>query len=168
MDGWNTAFLLGWPIFRGELLVSGSVIAGWRPSQLLSKDAVYAGHEAIKKFACNNFCRNQQQLSCGRKQQQLFLQQKRINQAAPKLAVSSCKTHPFWTAGSSPREQWQGDVFDVKFIEFLHLSIRVHALIFMLPSRIRCAKIWDILRGWKDFCQMLGAQILLGWSLQGI
>ena len=26
MDGWNTSFLLGWPIFRGELLVSGRVI----------------------------------------------------------------------------------------------------------------------------------------------
>ena len=26
MDGWNTSFLWGWPIFRGELLVSGSVI----------------------------------------------------------------------------------------------------------------------------------------------
>ena len=25
MDGWNTSFLLGWPIFRGELLVLGSV-----------------------------------------------------------------------------------------------------------------------------------------------
>ena len=25
MDGWNTNFLLGWPIFRGELLVSGRV-----------------------------------------------------------------------------------------------------------------------------------------------
>ena len=25
VDGWNTSFLLGWPIFRGELLVSGSV-----------------------------------------------------------------------------------------------------------------------------------------------
>ena len=25
MDGWNTTFLLGWPIFRGELLVSGRV-----------------------------------------------------------------------------------------------------------------------------------------------
>ena len=25
MDGWNTSFLLGWPLFRGELLVSGSV-----------------------------------------------------------------------------------------------------------------------------------------------
>ena len=25
MDGWNTGFLLGWPIFRGELLVSGSL-----------------------------------------------------------------------------------------------------------------------------------------------
>ena len=25
MDGWNTSFLLGGPIFRGELLVSGSV-----------------------------------------------------------------------------------------------------------------------------------------------
>ena len=24
MDGWNTSFLLGWPIFRGELLVSGT------------------------------------------------------------------------------------------------------------------------------------------------
>ena len=24
MDGWNTGFLLGWPIFRGELLVLGS------------------------------------------------------------------------------------------------------------------------------------------------
>ena len=27
MDGWNTGVLLGWPIFRGELLVSGRVIA---------------------------------------------------------------------------------------------------------------------------------------------
>ena len=26
MDGWNTSFLLGWPTFRGELLVSGSVL----------------------------------------------------------------------------------------------------------------------------------------------
>ena len=26
MDGWNTLFLLGWPIFRGEMLVSGSVV----------------------------------------------------------------------------------------------------------------------------------------------
>ena len=26
MDGWNTTFLLGWPIFRCELLVSGRVI----------------------------------------------------------------------------------------------------------------------------------------------
>ena len=26
MDGCNTRFLLGWPIFNGELLVSGSVI----------------------------------------------------------------------------------------------------------------------------------------------
>ena len=25
MDAWNTSFLLGWPIFRGELLVSGGV-----------------------------------------------------------------------------------------------------------------------------------------------
>ena len=25
MDGWKTSFLLGWPIFRGELLVLGSV-----------------------------------------------------------------------------------------------------------------------------------------------
>ena len=25
MGGWNTSFLLGWPIFRGKLLVSGSV-----------------------------------------------------------------------------------------------------------------------------------------------
>ena len=25
MDGWNTSFFLGWPIFRGELLVSGRV-----------------------------------------------------------------------------------------------------------------------------------------------
>ena len=25
MDGCNTSFLLGWPIFRGELLVLGSV-----------------------------------------------------------------------------------------------------------------------------------------------
>ena len=25
MDGWNTNFLVGWPIFRGELLVLGSV-----------------------------------------------------------------------------------------------------------------------------------------------
>ena len=25
MDGWKTSFLLGWPIFRGELLVSGRV-----------------------------------------------------------------------------------------------------------------------------------------------
>ncbi len=25
MDGWDTSFLLGWPIFRGELFVSGRV-----------------------------------------------------------------------------------------------------------------------------------------------
>jgi len=25
MDGWKTTILLGWPIFRGELLVSGRV-----------------------------------------------------------------------------------------------------------------------------------------------
>ena len=25
MDGWNTSFLLGWPIFRGKLLVLGRV-----------------------------------------------------------------------------------------------------------------------------------------------
>ena len=25
MDGWNTSFLLGWPIFRGEQLVSERV-----------------------------------------------------------------------------------------------------------------------------------------------
>ena len=25
MDGWNTSFLLGWPMFRCELLVSGGV-----------------------------------------------------------------------------------------------------------------------------------------------
>ena len=25
MDGWKTCFLLGWPIFRGELLVLGRV-----------------------------------------------------------------------------------------------------------------------------------------------
>jgi len=25
MDGWNTSFLLGWPIIRCELLVSGRV-----------------------------------------------------------------------------------------------------------------------------------------------
>ena len=25
MDGWNTSFFLGWPIFRGEMLVLGSV-----------------------------------------------------------------------------------------------------------------------------------------------
>ena len=25
MEGWNISFLLGWPIFRGELLVSGRV-----------------------------------------------------------------------------------------------------------------------------------------------
>ena len=34
MDGWNTGFLLGRPIFRGELLVLGSVsrsapLSGW-------------------------------------------------------------------------------------------------------------------------------------------
>ena len=28
MDGWNTSFLLGTPIFRGELLVSGRVNIG--------------------------------------------------------------------------------------------------------------------------------------------
>ena len=26
MDGWNTCFLLGWPILRCELLVSGRVL----------------------------------------------------------------------------------------------------------------------------------------------
>ena len=32
MDGWNTSFLLGWPIFRGELLVSGRLICSFRLS----------------------------------------------------------------------------------------------------------------------------------------
>ena len=35
MDGWNTSFLLGWPIFRGELLVSG---ANWCIGMPLSSD----------------------------------------------------------------------------------------------------------------------------------
>ena len=35
MDGWNTSFLLAWPIFRGELLVSG---AKWCISMPLSSD----------------------------------------------------------------------------------------------------------------------------------
>jgi len=26
MDGWNTTFILVWPVFRGELLVPGRVI----------------------------------------------------------------------------------------------------------------------------------------------
>ncbi len=32
MDGWNTTFLLGRPIFRGELLVSGRVLI-WHPNR---------------------------------------------------------------------------------------------------------------------------------------
>ena len=31
MDGWNTTFFLGWPIFRGELLVLGSVARKYLP-----------------------------------------------------------------------------------------------------------------------------------------
>ena len=31
MDGWKITFLLGWPIFRGELLVSGTVLFCWDP-----------------------------------------------------------------------------------------------------------------------------------------
>ncbi len=38
MDGWNTTFLLGRPIFRGELLVSGSVIHWTRYMPWGSKD----------------------------------------------------------------------------------------------------------------------------------
>ena len=33
MDGWNTSFLLGWPIFRGEMLVSGRVTATCFPGK---------------------------------------------------------------------------------------------------------------------------------------
>ena len=33
MDGWKTSFLLGWPIFRGELLVLGSVNSYWKTCQ---------------------------------------------------------------------------------------------------------------------------------------
>ena len=35
MDGWNTSFLLGWPIFRCELLVLGSVVQ-WATKSMLS------------------------------------------------------------------------------------------------------------------------------------
>ena len=34
MDGWNTSFLLGWPIFRGELLVLGRVKGHDLPARL--------------------------------------------------------------------------------------------------------------------------------------
>ncbi len=35
MDGWNTTFLLGRPIFRGEPLVSGRVLTNWNPAIII-------------------------------------------------------------------------------------------------------------------------------------
>ena len=37
MDGWNTSFLWGWPVFRGELLVSGKVFYLWSFTHLWKK-----------------------------------------------------------------------------------------------------------------------------------
>ena len=45
MDGWNTTFLLGWSIFRGEPLVSGRV----DDHQLLS---LHDGFGATKLWSC--------------------------------------------------------------------------------------------------------------------
>ena len=39
MDGWNTSFPWGWPIFRGELLVSGSVGALFVIAKKTTKNA---------------------------------------------------------------------------------------------------------------------------------
>ena len=36
MDGWNICFLLGWPMFRGELLVSGRVVVSFSKFESLS------------------------------------------------------------------------------------------------------------------------------------
>ena len=44
MDGWNTSFHLGWPIFRGELLVSGRVQPRkltWIPKMAIFKGSRY-------------------------------------------------------------------------------------------------------------------------------
>ena len=43
MDGWNTNFLLGWPIFRGELLVSGSVIKHDQFTKLPMENRFFVG-----------------------------------------------------------------------------------------------------------------------------
>ncbi len=29
MDGWNTSFLLGWTIFRGEVMLVSGRVSGW-------------------------------------------------------------------------------------------------------------------------------------------
>ena len=44
MDRWNTGFLLGWPIFRGELLASGRVVASFL---YLSRKEQESGWHAI-------------------------------------------------------------------------------------------------------------------------
>ena len=42
MDGWNTSFLSGWPIFRGELLVAGRVSGSslWCPLQQIFSESL--------------------------------------------------------------------------------------------------------------------------------
>ena len=34
MDGWNTTFLLGWPIFRGYVSFSEGILNNWRDSTI--------------------------------------------------------------------------------------------------------------------------------------
>ena len=46
MDGWNTTFLLGRPIFRGELLVSGRVVVGKMVGSLC--------HSLVKRWLVHN------------------------------------------------------------------------------------------------------------------
>ena len=43
MDGWNISFLLGWPIFRRELLVLGSVFVFAPFGVMRSEDAPING-----------------------------------------------------------------------------------------------------------------------------
>ena len=60
MDGWNTTFLLGWPIFRGELLVSGRVMVRfkiwvWLPKFLWRKQKswiLWAAKRTWPAFKC--------------------------------------------------------------------------------------------------------------------
>ena len=50
MDGWNTTFLLGRPIFRGELLVSGRVICMIGRPESLCQICQTLGEKLSEKF----------------------------------------------------------------------------------------------------------------------